>query len=50
MYLFKDINESNKDEELEKVYRLIQFYREKGIQDYISSIIGTVVEGKKPGH
>jgi len=34
MFLFKDMNESNKDEELEKVYRLIQFCREKGIKDY----------------
>jgi hypothetical protein len=34
MFLFKDMNESNKDEELEKVYRLIQFCREKGIKKY----------------
>lgn len=34
MKLAKDVSESNQDEELEKVYRLIQFFREKGIQDY----------------
>lgn len=39
MYLFKDMNESNKDEELEKVYRLIQFCREKGIKDYVIYIV-----------
>lgn len=32
--LFKDFNESNKDEELEKAFRLIQFFREKGIQRF----------------
>jgi hypothetical protein len=39
MYLFKDMNESNKDEELEKAYRLIQFFREKGIRDYSINIL-----------
>ncbi|WP_143085423.1 hypothetical protein [Planifilum fulgidum] len=39
MSLFKDMNESNKDEELEKVYRLIQFCREKGIKKYIIYIV-----------
>ena len=32
--LFKDLNESNKGEELEKAFRLIQFFREKGIQRF----------------
>ena len=39
MYLFKDMNESNMDEELEKAYRLIQFFREEGIQKYSIYII-----------
>src|SRR5690606_16226606 len=37
MYLFKDVN--NKDEELEKAYRLIQFCRERGIKDYVIYIV-----------
>jgi hypothetical protein len=39
LFLFKDMNESNMDEELEKAYRLIQFFREEGIQKYSIYII-----------
>ncbi|PRX39845.1 hypothetical protein CLV97_1193 [Planifilum fimeticola] len=34
IFLFKDLNESNKDEELEKAFQLIEFFREKGIQRF----------------
>lgn len=38
IYLFKDIDEYNMNEELEKIYRLIQLFREKGIQKYSMNI------------
>ncbi len=34
IYLFKDPNKFNKDEELEKVFQLLEFFREKGIQRF----------------
>jgi hypothetical protein len=34
IYLFKDMNEFNKGEELEKVFQLVEFFREKGIQRF----------------